>query len=259
MFSLTRLMVMSVFIAPMFFSCGISDANSRVHRIDSHLVEKSPKLIIGRIAANDMTSQSLKIEFAAVQKDMRISSGADAEKAFNEGAPVTFDKSNSLSLTDSSAVRYNMNLANQGDVSCPPGMNCSSEQFVTAGRGVGIFGGLFQGLIMRLKNLFSFLRPSTWMGNNQMGYDYQTQYGNGSNQYGVYVPNTQTPVYQPAPVQTYPGGPIATNPQYPSYPNTQPVNGQYPNQPYGQSPQTQPSTQYPPLPQGQEPMPTTLR
>lgn len=259
MFALTRLIIMSLIVAPMVASCGLSDGNPPIHRVDPNLVGKSPKLIIGRLAASDVSSQSLKVEFAAVHKDIQINSGADAEKAFNEGTPVAFEKQSIASHPDNPSIRYNMNLANNGDVSCPPGMNCSSEQFVTAGRGVGIFGGLFQGLIMRLKNLFSFLRPSTWLGNNGMTYGYQTQYGSGPNQYGVYVPNTQTPVYQPVPVQTYPGGPITTNPQYPTYPNTQPVNGQYPTQPSGQYPQTQPSTQYPPLPQGQEPMPTSLR
>jgi hypothetical protein len=244
--SLSRLILLS--ILPLITSCGVGTSSSPERRIDENLVKNSPKMLIGRITANDFTAASMNVQFVAIHKDVKISSGADAERAFKEGTPVSFGGNSSVGLNGSSDVRYDMRLANEGMVNCPPGMNCSNEQFVVAGPRVGIFGGLFAGLITRLKNLFSFLRPSTWIGNNGLGYGYQTQYGNGSDQYGVFVPNPQTPVYQPVPVQTYPGGPINTTPQYPNYPTTQPVNGQYPQNP-----------QYPPLPQGQEPMPTNLR
>ena len=40
-------------------------------------------MLIGRITANDFTATSMNVQFVAIHKDVKINSGADAERAFN--------------------------------------------------------------------------------------------------------------------------------------------------------------------------------
>jgi hypothetical protein len=248
MFHFTRLVVLLTLNAVGLSSCG-RDA-SRSHRVSPALEEKSPKLLIGRYSSNDLASENLKVEFVAVSDSVDITNGADAERAFAQGKPVHFTSSNKGSGSDS--ITYAMAMNQQAGVACPPGMVCSPDQFVVGGPQVGLFGGLLQGFLSRIKNLFSLFLPSTWLGDNGMNYNYQNQFGSGYNQYGVFVPAPQAPIYQPVPIQTYPGGPTNGGMQYIPYPNSLPPGAQYPGQSTGQLP-GQPYGQYPGQPQVQYP------
>ena len=270
MLSSIRLAIVSPIIAAAIVGCGSEPVKRLSHHqptTDIAAMAEAPKMLIARVARKDLDSTAAKIDFVAINHAIKITSGADAERAFNEGEPISFgdaQKAKSMSLASGNASRFSLNYVPQQDapIQCPPGMNCTAEQIsVIAGQetGGGIFGGgIFQGFFTRIRNLLSMLNPFKWFGNSGgVSYGYDNQYGNGNNQYSTYpqIPPQQIPqqpVYQPVPVQYQSGYPMPQNPQYPQEQYPQP---QYPQTQY---PQTQPGNQYPQMPQGTEPMPTQL-
>lgn len=270
MLSMIRLIMIAPVMATMFVACG-NEAEQRgtKNQPTVEMRESSPKLLVARVSQRDLDAHAAKIEFVAVKQDLKITNGQEAEQAFNSGTPISFNNekaAKSLSLDQQAGSTYSVNYMpppGQGGVPpCPVGMNCADSQVIGyGGQPIGIFGGFFQGLFMRIRNFLSLLNPFNWFGNNGVGYGYQSQYGFGNYQYATYpqmpypYQNTQ-PGYGNIPVQ--PGyGQTPGTPGYgygPSQPNTMPNNGgavpQYPQNPqYPQYPQN------PQVPMGNEPMP----
>ena len=92
MLSLLRLRLLLIpVLAPMLMACG----SERPHRASAdiptpEMLAASPKMLIARVSRQDLDSNTAKIEFVAVNKDIKIANGRDAETAFQSGSPITF-------------------------------------------------------------------------------------------------------------------------------------------------------------------------
>ena len=237
------------------------------------LKENAPKFMIARVATNDLHSKAAKIEFVSVTNPNAIQSGADAEKAFGSGEPISQGSNGAMSLASDSGISFNLGMPQQngpGQTPPPivepmpgPGPGQGPGQGPGPGYGPGygpgpgncgcgffngvlsFFGNMISGTIYYVSSVLRTLNPLAILGNYGYGYQYSNQYTNGGYNYSVY---NQVPGMVNNPGQGPQGKP------YPNQGQPQPQGQPYPNQ--GQPTPNQP---LPAQPVGQEPMPTTIR
>ena len=193
-----------------------------------------PKLMIARVATDDLDADSAKVEVRTITDDVKISSYDDAARAFEKGQSLHVAADGSASLAENKTAQVNLGAPVQAPVQAPvatKGAPCADPCTGTVVQEGKSSRGFFQvgngGLFSGFRGFFNRLRPRVLCGCGDVGYNHAGDYSSKKYQYSVYqqapgkaqnipgqvavptqapAPTTSTPGYGPTPVVYYPGG-----------------------------------------------------
>ncbi len=239
------------------FACGAQTPHRDLNEKTVKATQKStsqavmPKLMIARVASDEVDSDSAKVEIRTVADSGKISSYDDAARAFDKGKALSASADGTASLAENKTAQVDLGAPVQAPVQArvatkasPCTDPCNGAVVQEGKSGGGFFQFQRGGLLPGVRGFFQRLRPRVLCECGDVAYDHAGDYSSKSYQYSVYqqapgkaqnipgqvavptqsqVPNSSTPGYGPTPVVYYPGG--TTNGSTPSSTTTTTTSG----------------------------------